>query len=67
MRSIDEENASVFVELAWPPGSVGRTVRVSQLAVELVPRLEFRERLKAAARGEDEDMENGHRRGRVKV
>ncbi|KAL3083387.1 hypothetical protein niasHS_011189 [Heterodera schachtii] len=66
VMSMDEENASIFVELAWPPANVGKTVRVSQWAVEVVRRKEYRECVKGGSGGGG-TAENGRRLERVRV
>jgi hypothetical protein len=42
---MDEENSSVFVELAWPPNKLGKTIRVSQFAVEVISSAEYQAKI----------------------
>uniref|UniRef100_A0A183BJR2 G-patch_2 domain-containing protein n=1 Tax=Globodera pallida TaxID=36090 RepID=A0A183BJR2_GLOPA len=68
VTSMDEENASVFVELAWPSGDAGKMVRISQWAVKVVRRKEFNEWVKGCGVGVDGvTAENGRRRERIRV
>uniref|UniRef100_A0A914MHT9 Spp2/MOS2 G-patch domain-containing protein n=2 Tax=Meloidogyne incognita group TaxID=654580 RepID=A0A914MHT9_MELIC len=45
VTSLDVENNSVFVEIAWPPDRMGKTIRVSQFSVELVSANDFKQKL----------------------
>ena len=45
VTSLDVENSSVFVEIAWPPDRMGKTIRVNQFSVELVSASDFKQKL----------------------
>lgn len=45
VRSMDEENSSVFVELTWPLNKAGKTVRLSQFAIKCISQREYLEQL----------------------
>lgn len=45
VTSLDVENSSVFVEIAWPSDRMGKTIRVSQFSVELVSSNDFKRKL----------------------
>jgi hypothetical protein len=53
---MDEENSSVFLELTWPSHKAGRTVRVSQFAVEVISKAEHK---KKVDQGGNEHSKNG--------
>ena len=45
VMSLDVENNSVFVEIAWPPDRMGKAIRVSQFSIELVSPNDFKQKL----------------------
>jgi len=59
--SMDEENASVFVELSWPPKSCGKTVRMNQFAVQVISPAEFKEKLKDSRATADPTIQTNDR------
>jgi G patch domain/KOW motif-containing protein len=55
--SMDEDIASVYVELSWPPKSCGKTVRMSQRVVQVISSSEYREKLKESRATSDPEVQ----------
>jgi hypothetical protein len=55
---MDVENSSVFVELAWPPNKLGKTIRVSQFAVEVISSAEYQAKMEAMRADKNERIQN---------